>query len=345
MPIPYLITKLRADEWRRTKVIANAWQSTTTTMSTAFWALAYDMLPEIGLFSTDVEKQLLQLKNGGLVEFNESGLVRLTSSGLAAQADYRDNHYVPQHLQINLMADVRAFQDVFLLVNQSISELAHHNAKFYPYQIDLRNQWQVKAWLKAHPREELINAWREALTTWLVTQDELDADLFAATLFGYEMNGQLLQALPGRPEWVETDWLLWQLDCFASLMTTGLEQQNIIGELVGLVGRDMLSESNVASIQMWQQGQSFEQVAHSRRLKLSTIREHILRGAMFRNWTPEQVRSIVPPAERMKLFETFDVQPFDQWVYKDYANGDDPIFFMYFRLFQIAQIKERAAKA
>lgn len=345
MSFPYLLTKLRADEWRRAKVIASAWQSTTTTVSTAFWALAYEMLPEMGLFNVDVQAQLHQWQTKGLVEYDDQGLVRLTARGLAAQAEFVEAHYVPQHLAVNLVADVRAFQDVFLLANQSISELTHHNAKFYPYQIDLRNQWQVKGWLKSHPREELTQAWLEALTAWFSEQEPTDADLFAATFFGYQTNGQLLQDLPGRPAWTPADWQLWQLDQFASLMTWGLQQHNIMGELVGLVARDMLSESNVTSINMWQQGQSFEQVAHNRRLKLSTIREHVLRGAMFRLWTPAQIRSLVPAGEQTKLINTYDVQPFDEWRYNDYYDGKDPVYFMYFRLFQIAQIKERAARS
>lgn len=341
----YVLTKLNTTEWRRAKVFGNIWQGGAQTVSTSFWGLVYDVLPETGLFeNVDMAKYVKQLHHAGLLARNEQGLVQLTAKGAAAQGQYQVEHYVPRNLAINQTYDLKLFRDVFLLANQTISELAYSNAQFYPYQIDLRAQWQLKHWLKMHPREILINQWYQELTTWLKSIPDTDAELFTQMLFGHEVANALFSELAVPVTWTEFDWQLWQLDQLAALMTTSLQTDSLIKSLMTVTARPLLSNSAQQSVELWQQTHSLSQVAQRRQIKANTVREHILQAAMLQQWSASEIQELIPSAEQTTLAQCYEVSDISTWDFKAYAGGKNPRYFTYFRLYQLLQLaKQREA--
>ncbi|CAH0417678.1 helix-turn-helix domain-containing protein [Periweissella ghanensis] len=335
----YVLTKLNSTEWRRAKVFGNIWQGGAQTVSTSFWGLVYDLLPETGLFaSVEIEKIVKSLQRQGLIARDEHGLVQLTAKGASAQAEYVTTHYVPEHLSINQSYDVKFFQELFLLANQTISELAYSNAQFYPYQIDLRAQWQLKNWLKGHSREVLIKQWYLELQTWLATLPNADAQLFTQMLFGHDVTNALFSELPVPTTWDEFDWQVWQLDHLAALMTHSLQSDSLIKSLMTLAQRALLSNSAEQSVTLWQQLQSVNQVAQGRRIKPNTVREHILQAAILQRWSANEIELLIPASEQKVLADLYGDAEITTWDFKAYAGGKDPRYFTYFRLYQLLQL-------
>lgn len=335
----YVLTKLNTTEWRRAKVFSNIWHGGAQTVSTSFWGLVYDVLPETGLFaSIEIEKIINRLQRQGLIARDDHGLVQLTVKGAQAQAEYATTHYVPQYLSVNQKYDVKFFQELFLLANQTISELAYSNAQFYPYQIDLRAQWQLKNWLKAHPREVLIKQWYVELQTWLATLPDADAQLFTQMLFGHKVTNALFSELPVPATWDEFDWQVWQLDYLAALMVHSLQHDSIIKSLMVLAKRSLLSNSAEQSVELWQQMQSVSQVAQARRIKPNTVREHILQAAILQRWSVNEIKVLIPLDEQNTLASLYGDDDMATWDFKIYAGGKDPRYFTYFRLYQLLQL-------
>ena len=338
MDAGYFLTKF--DNELRLKVVANIWQGNVLTVSTTFWGLVYKLLPEYGLYpDANVSQLSNKLKNQNLIKEGTTGFV-LTERGQIAQKKYWQTHYQPTALAINISYDLRAFKSLFLLANQAISELAYQNRQFYPYQVEAKQQWQVKQWLKRYQRATLITKWQQALTDWLMTLVKEDADNFVATLFAHQMPGQLLTELAQPSTWTLFDKQQWQLDMFAKLLTFSLENQTIISQLAQLSERSLIAESTKLTLDLWQQGLSIEGISQARQLKVTTIREHLLQGVMLKNWSVAAIKQLIPQAEQVRLASVFS-KPADflNWQFEDYGRANQPALFTYFRLWQLCALK------
>lgn len=332
----YVLTKLDQQEWRRSKVIANIWQGGALTVSTSFWGYVYNILPETGLFDINLSRVLNQLSRQNLIEISENGLVKLTDIGATHKAQYLATHYQPLHLEVNLNYDIKAFQDVFLLANQIISELSYKNKQYYPFQIDLRYQWQLKQWLRTKKRDVLITDWYQNLSSWLVTRQDYEAELFTAMLFGHNMPNKLFSELQLPLEWDEFDLRLWQIDCLASLMQYSLKNETVILEIMQLVNRSLLSSSAEQSARLLDNQLSLNEIARQRRIKITTVREHILHAAIIQNWNKEKILQLIPKEELVKLKSIFEAKDVVNWQYRIYTTSSNPVFFTYFRLYQLS---------
>lgn len=340
MQTGYILTKFDQGEWRRSKVIEKVWQGNTLTVSTSFWGLVYDLLPETGLFNVKLSPIIAKLKQRNLIEFNNNGLVRLTERGDAIKNKYYKEHYIPQNLHVNLSYDLLAFREMFLLANQTISELSYQNAKFYPYQIDLRLQWQVKQWLKRHAREELVNRWYQELQEWLQTQSEMEAMMFTNMMFGHQLPNKLFSEVAYPPTWEEFDSQLWQLDKLAALMTHSIQTGGLFYDFMQLAQRSLLSNSAQRSVELWQERYTISTIAKLRNIKITTVREHILHAVILQNWSIEAIKSLIPVSEQMKLASIYKSADITMWDYHQYNNSSDPVYFTYFRLYQLICLSE-----
>lgn len=336
----YILTKLDQTEWRRAKSLGNTWQGGALTVSTSFWGLVYDVTAETGLFKIKLEQVLPQLQRENLIEINNQGLVRLTDNGVRARNEYANFHYVPQGLTLNLYYDLKALLPVFLLANQAISELAYQNKKYYPYQIDLRNQWKIKHWLTRHSRQKLINDWYTNLKDYLMTINNTDAELFTSMLFGHNIANKLFNDLVFPAAWDEFDWYLWQLDHLAQLVAYSREHQTIVLDLANMFKRSLLSSSAQISVELLNEGLSVEQIAKRRNVKVATIREHILNAVILQNWSQSRILKLIPQIEVNKMVAIFNNKKVVDWQYDAYHSNDNPIYFTYFRLYQIVKLQE-----
>lgn len=341
MESTYLLTKLKEKQWYRLKVFGNVWKGGNLSVSTSFWGLVYNILPEIGLFKNmNLDKQLHYLKNKKLIQLNDDGLIGLTKEGLIVKEDYENKHYVAKNLEINLEYDLLAFKDIFLLTNQTISEISYENKKFYPYQIDLNNQWQVKGWLKKYNRDYLISNWYKELKYWLETLKQEEALLFVELIFGHKMSSKLIKNLDVNKNWQQFDINLWQLDKLADLIKFFNQKESVIGNLTLLTKRNLLSNSAIQSIDLINKNYSIDKIANLRKIKQSTVREHLLYAIIYQMWKPTQIKTLIPKEELNKLSNLFKDDKFSLWDYQLYNSGKEPIYFTYFRLYQLIKLYE-----
>lgn len=339
----YILTKLDRVEWRRAKSLNKIWQGGTLTVSTSFWGLVYDVTAETGLFKFNLTQVLSSLERQKLIETNSADLVRLTANGGQLRNEYGNLHYVPQNLTVNLDYDLKALLPVFLLANQVISELAYQNKKYYPYQIDLRNQWKLKHWLMQQSRQQLVDAWYANLKDYLMTIPDADAELFTAMLFGHNISNKLFNDLMIPATWDEFDWYLWQLDHLAQLISYSQAQQTIVLSLANVFQRNLLASSAQTSVQFLRQGLSVTQIANRRNIKVATVREHILSAVILQKWRPDKILKLIPQNELKQLAVIFADKKVVDWVYSTYHDNDDPIYFTYFRLYQVVKLQEEQA--
>lgn len=92
------------------------------------------------------------------------------------------------------------------------------------------------------------------------------------------------------------------------------------------------------TLELYRQGAALEQIAARRRLKLSTVREHLLEVAIL---CPEQLdwNQLLPPAKRAALAKQYPDPDVTSWHFNSDEQDAGKAFFDY-RLFQILRGRE-----
>lgn len=276
-------------------------------------------------------------ENGQLVS-TATGCWQLTPAGEQRQAKLRQTLYLPQAFQAFQTTDVRRFMAVSQLALQVVSELVHHDRHYYPVTTDPGIQVQVKRWLRQQPKSELGGQVHAALTAFLTSLSVPDLPtVFVQGLTGYQepglTNEQLAEQLGRQP--LETG--LMRTDAICQWINW-LQQHQTTDPLWNLLAP--LKQSSAISKSAWQTYQAFVKtnqlatIAQTRRLKLSTVREHLLEVAI---WLPQFPFESVLSSTLMQQLTTIFVNRPDiaNWSFQDAQVAMPTLDFFEFRLFQI----------
>ena len=258
------------------------------TVATLFWAREYGVLKWLGcnprLTVNEFEQWLVQMRQAGLIKMNDQ-TAWLTPSGIAEKEKFLKTHYQPRFGNWSWLARPDQLAPRVLLATQAVSQYAHRQKHYVPLNLAPAELYFVRQWFYGN-RNRIVDDWSAELqqaAAALAKMDERLAKLLVFSLPGYQTTGwtidQAAQALKISVDEVmimERDvWL--GIGYLAASQPAGLLRSLLYDHLHDTP----LNHSATITLRMFEQGLSLKQISQRRRLKLGTIREHILEAAIF----------------------------------------------------------------
>lgn len=334
-----LIQLLSPTSPRRIRVIENLLVGKRS-VSTLYWGMRYGLLDWLGyqkhLTRQEMETAVNDAAAKGLVTVTDLQAGLTASGNTLRQADRRRD-YQPKALGVRLTVDIPRFWQRLLLAVQVVSEYSYHNRQYYPLRADYRDKQAIKRWFSAN-KADVTTRLPEALITFFKTQPEPAADLFSHLLTGHNTPGYTLSQLAAQTELSATTGQLMQTDALCQLAEQVLrDDQHVLTLLMNDLQQSPVSDSAMATLTAFQRGQSFDQISHQRKLKPSTVREHLLEAAIFLPVSAIPYDRLLP-ADLQRTFHTRLTGAIDDWQYDTVSDLD--IEFWQFRLYAILRSKQ-----
>ncbi|WP_219054412.1 helix-turn-helix domain-containing protein [Lactobacillus sp. Sy-1] len=331
---------LSAKQPRRIRVIENT-LTQRRTVSTLFWGMRYGINDFMGLLpkldSNTTTGELKRLINAGLVVQSDASHYLLTAAGAAwvhkafHQFDYHEG------VKMNARFNLRQFRSRFLLAVQIVSEFSYQNSHYYPMLINDREDQFIKQWFHHFKSKALVNELTSLLNAFLSGMSDQLAYQFSTILNGHSTTGMTIfqQAAkfksPVAPRLVDE----WQLfSCLVKFITI---HQNDYPSLVSLLNgtqRSLVSNSAQQTYQMFLNRPQIDWIARARRIKLSTVREHLLEVAILIPRTNAYFQRQFDHSIWQYLESTYHGN-IDDWQFSTIKNQFSNFDYFYFRMYQI----------
>ncbi|MEJ6400666.1 helix-turn-helix domain-containing protein [Nicoliella lavandulae] len=331
---------LSATQPRRIRVIENTLLQRRT-VSTLFWGMRYGitdfwgMLPRLNLKAFD--QTLNQLLATGLVKRVDKSHYLLSAAGLAQVHKKQRDLVGPFKLPTNRYFDLIQFRQRFLLAVQVVSEFSYHNHRYYPMLIDHNDERFIKNWFHHFKQPTLVTQMTTALQSFLDSIDNQSAWQFTSMLNGHSITGMTIfqqaeQLNIDSSLLMINEWLMFnQLIIF---LRHHYDQFESIAQLLNGTRRSLISRSAWQTYQLYKQRPKMDMIANYRRIKLSTVKEHLLEAA------------ILLPVDQLNLTQFFSKTTLhqldqlyqgnvDEWQFERIKTVQPDFDFFYFRMYQI----------
>lgn len=214
---------------------------------------------------------------------------QVTANGVQKKTAYFITHTRPDKKErLKYQAILSLFKARSLFLTQVLSERAHSNKKYYPIQPRLLEQRWLKFFLKDHDLAT-TNRLREFGKEWLriLSEPEIgDPTIFVEQIEGYHKskltNNQISDKYGNDATEVyvklQQDWIQ-----FLVVIQDKTETYPILAALLDelIKGAGLCSESARETYRVWAEGHSIEQISDIRRLKQSTINDHLTEMAIL----------------------------------------------------------------
>ncbi|MGM9891297.1 helix-turn-helix domain-containing protein [Limosilactobacillus sp.] len=325
---------------RRVRVIENL-LTNRRTVANLFWAQQYGLLQWLGARRTaqqdQLDAELQTLQRAGLLLVDDQGQVKLTATGVSYQEQHPDQ-YQPHFYDWYWLANTRRVQYRFLLACQVVSELAYHNHRYVPLTIPLIDQEAVRGWFHHYYSPAFVQqiyAELHLLIGSLESEEGILAPALVNLLIGHGQSGWTLDQLSQHLKLAISDTLVLEHDLFLAVSAFSKQTTGPIAHLIKpLLATSPLSSSSQETLQMFNHGVDLVTIADRRRLRLSTVREHLLTAAILLPQGLDWSR-LLPKASRQFLEQHYTGEV-TAWRFHPWATDSNQDFF-YFRLYQIIQ--------
>lgn len=249
-------------------------------------------------------------------------------------------------LNIGFNRVIRAFWLKVNFIVQVVSEYLHHNSQYTPLESDLSQQLWVKRWLKKQGGlSAIVSSWvKESIKLVEVIPNEYDRKLLTFQLIGHQHTGltneQLCQRLQITPFQLKLDRLyaiqsvIKRLDSSTTPLIYSIYHEALEEESYGL------SSTSMETYYYLKCGLNIEEIARKKRVKNSTVNEHILELAISMESFPRL--KFIKKQNEQKLNNLFDENLMIR--YKDAKNKVSELNFLEFRLLQVERIYNEFAK-
>lgn len=331
-----LIQVLTPQQTRRLRVIENLLRGKKT-VSTLYWGQRYQLLPLIGLDKSldrgGLDAAARSLVTGGLATLDEENdQLRLTPTGvIAAQRTY----YQPQTADTWIQLDLMAARQRLLVAVQVVSEYTHATRRYYPLATDLATRQAVRAWFQREKSDRLGQQILQALTHALEQLPETVAMVTTSLLTGYQHPGLTREQVAQRQQRTAWEVTLMQLDGLMQICQDARVAQTPFTSLLSSLWQSPVTRSAQLTLEAVRQTGDLDQVATQRRIKLSTVREHLLEAAIFLPLVDFPYEQILTP-KLCQLFAKNLTGAIDDWQYTSLpADLQARYDFFYFRLYAI----------
>ena len=333
-------------QYRRIKAMKNALIGRRT-VSNLYWSLQYDMLDFVdslhGQQFGDDQQVALKLSQAGLIVVDDRLQFKLTKKGQVIHDDYTAQLLPLKYLAVSSRVDVNRFAQRFVFASQIVSEYSYANHKYYPQSLGYYDDQLLKHWFIANKQQNLPKQFHDLLTGFLSRLDnDQRAEVFVQSLIGHHFSGmtedQLADSLKTRPTIIEIQWL--QLYGMLLLLIQKHPQPNPFMQLTAGLEKPVISNSAKKTFELYRQQTvpSIDQIVAQRRIKQTTVYEHLIEAAIMAPVAQFPYQSLIQPKTFQQLALT---QPDDvaNWAFDQAAEEVPGLSFFEFRLFQIYRSK------
>ncbi|MTV81205.1 hypothetical protein GM612_00875 [Lactobacillus sp. CRM56-3] len=336
-----LIGYLSPTKPRRLRVIENILIGKRT-VSTLYWGMRYHQLAWLGydkqLTRQTMDGHVERLVHDGLLSVTDTNAV-LTKKGAERQQVLRQTRYQPKALPVRLTVDLDTFWQRFLLATQVVSEQSYQTRKYYPLQVAWPVKQMIKKWYQQFYSADLSAEFNAVLTRFLKQLAVREATFFSRLLVGHDRPGETLLQLAQQNglSSSEAHLMLTDLACQFVHFLRAQSDSSVKALLAGL-SRQPISESALNTLNRFQAGQALEEIGHQRRLKVSTVKEHLLEAAIMLPVDQFPYEKLLTPQLQNELSDQFATQNLDDWQFNQLSNTQ--VAFWQFRLFEILRSKQ-----
>lgn len=327
-------------EYRRPNVIFSIITGRNT-VSNIYWGMRYDLLDYFSIdpqFTNEIYQKILsKLKQNKLLT-ESNGQVRLTQNGLIRQKKAKSDLYQIKHPKLINQYKFNEWSETCILAIQVVSELSFVNRHYYPVVTSELTKFNIKEWISNNDKTILTKQVNLELRLFVQEIDTNSSLIFMNKLIGHNLNGLTNKQLANELNLSEMEIQLIYRDTinfFASWIEE--QKQSVFKELVqSILKTGIISESAKETMRLITMGLSVSDVAKSRRLKTSTIFEHLLELAMISEKFPFDTFLTKKIINDLSEIMGRDI---DQVPFKIIQNKKPDINFFDYRLYQIYRSK------
>lgn len=343
--INYLLT-LFAEEPRHYRVIEGILRGRRT-VAILFWGQQYGILNWLRaaphLTREHFDQQLRAFtKQGLLIVDNQKSTAKLSQQGINKIHDFKEQHYWPYFGRWSWTGDNPLLPLRLWLGVQAVSQLAHHHYRYVPITNSPSELTVVHSWLK-QPLDQLCHGTYRELLDWgneLANIDSRLAMLLVYQLPGFGQTGWTDQDAIQRLELLPMELPVIQRDLWAGIGRMILQDDGPLANLCRpLIPNSPLNCTTQKTLQLFQQGLSVEKIAKRRRLKISTIREHLLQAAILMPGCVD-LQHLLGEKLIHQLKHRYS-GPVAQWRFQAVPGQDNAAAFFEFRAYQILKSGEK----
>lgn len=328
---------LSQQQARRIRVIENLLRGKKT-VSTLYWGQRYHLLPLLNLDKQlardglDPAVQVLRQQKRLKVDTEQHTLL-LTEAGAdwVAQEAYYQPHTVSQWVNI----DLAAARQRLLLAVQVTSQYAHSTARYYPLATNQETRRAVRLWFHRAKSPALATQLAEALIASLRQLPAQTASVVTDQFTGFGQPGLTQGQLA-----MDRQTTVWQirfmeLDGVAQIVQDARYPGHPLHDLLAPLWRLPVSQSAQATLAAVAAGENLQRVADTRKIKLSTVREHLLEAAILLPLADFPYDLVLPQQARTDFKAVISGQ-LDDWQYASLPVALQAQYdFFYFRLYAI----------
>ncbi|WP_203621034.1 helix-turn-helix domain-containing protein [Apilactobacillus nanyangensis] len=337
-----LLLLLSSTQPRRIKLIQNLLNGKRT-VSTLFWAMRYDLLQYSAIFKTydlnSINGAIKKLISDGLAKQVDEFQYQLTSKGQIKKDSVKESFYILQNTSYQYDYDVNEFKSRLLLAIQSVSEYSYQNKNYYPVKTDMKSAMIVKRWFIQN-KKEIVNRLEDYLTKYLSQVDDKKADIIAQQMIGHDVYGMTNSQLADILGISNVEAYFMEYDGWVDFINYIInDDDNLLLPLINDVRTLKMNHHAIQTYKQFVTGNTLDQIAKNLKVKISTIREHLLEMAI---WLPENkfpYFKIINSDDERTLSKAFGNQPIDDWQYRQISESTDINFFE-FRIYQILRSKQ-----
>lgn len=227
---------------------------------------------------------------------------------------------------------------------QVASELSYQNNKYFAITNDLKAQQLFKNWFRRYGKTTLLGEITTSLTDFLAHEPELNAQLFCEQLTGHgrlgQTKAQLAKSYQLQIAEIEVGWR----DLCARYAKYLLDQNFELAKLVMPYKRlTNLPASTEKTYSLFLAGKSIEEIADLRKIRKSTVQEHLLNVAILADDFPRE--RLLSPKIKKQIMDFFASCPVLDWKFQQLHESYPEISFFEYRLCQIERIIASERKA
>jgi ribulose-phosphate 3-epimerase len=275
---------------------------------------AFALLPR--LKKEQLEKAIYFILQEGWIQEKEDGYY-LTQAGKQINEEYFAIHSYPKVIQSLEYVRARSvFWERFHLLSQVFSEVRYENRLYVPIVKHPHHQEAVRIWLSEQidDRGRLAKMWGTELFDCM-KQLKGKAPLIVKQLAGHKRNGQTKKQVAEEHHFTPFEFELIFNDALESFIQIIKEEKTpLLLSLVESAHQDTgygLTESTYQTARFLHNEYTIEEIARKRRLKVNTIKEHLLEIAFVQqqfdilNYVPKEAYKCVSLLLENNLYVSF----------------------------------------
>lgn len=308
------------------------------TSSVLLYGFLYENLRFFQLFPELSEKQfdilLDNLVKQKLLSKTSDSEVQITARGLQALTHEKDHYSWIDNYRFGKTDEM--IWRLLQFTVQVVSHLSYNNKNYLPLEQSPLYQKQIKTYIRSLPKAQLIETVKKEWTQIFSALPKEEADFFAQQFSGYQTIGKTsFQVMPNQETvfnrfLIKKEKLHHLIDTILLMPDAPFLKKLLLPLLKQNENKSMNETARYLKMQL-----SVEALAVQRKVKLSTIKDHLMELALTKDF----------PFERFISQPTYAYlgdysKPYQDWTYRLVKQENPEVDYFEFRLYQIQKLRE-----